>query len=174
MESYKIVVTAVRGDKGEGYVAIDDFEFKVDEDICETIPVEAVPNPTNPPTDIPTDAPDKFPDCRFEEDTCGWVVDDSQSLVWMRTQVSDLTQMGYDAPKRDHDGNHVAFKMYFPTNFFKGFFMYVSAKHGQEDDHPTIESPTEGEVSGCMIFYFSIFVSIPNIKSEWHFIVEHT
>ena len=98
-------MTAVRGDEGEGYVAIDDFSFKIDAEVCETIPPEAVPNPTNAPTDVPTNATDKFPDCSFQENTCGWTRDESQNLVWMRTQVSDLASGGYDAPKQDQDGN---------------------------------------------------------------------
>ena len=95
VEKYKLIMTAVRGDEGQGYVAIDDFSFKIDAEVCETMPSEAVPNPTNAPTNAPTDAstnaPDKFPDCSFQENTCGWTRDESQNLVWMRTQVSDLT-----------------------------------------------------------------------------------
>ena len=99
---FKLVVTAVRGALGEGYVGVDDFEFEADADTCGTIPVAAAPPTTTPVSStLPTNT---FPECSFAETTCGWVEDDSHT--WRRTQVSDLNAEGYDGPKEDHDGNN--------------------------------------------------------------------
>ena len=41
-----------------------------------------------------------------------------------------------------------------------GYFMYVSARDGHDGDSSTLESPkSEGKVTGCLIFYFSLYVS---------------
>ena len=47
---YKVVVTAKRSNKVLGYVAIDDFEFIVDEEGCSTLPDIAAPTSPAPPT----------------------------------------------------------------------------------------------------------------------------
>ena len=110
-EKYKLIVTAVRGEAGEGYVGIDDFHFEADAENCDIMPSEAAPTPTNAPTDSPTSSPNTFPECSFAETTCGWEVDDSQSLVWVRTKTSDLDEEGADYhPKEDHDGDKTLLK----------------------------------------------------------------
>ena len=110
MEKFKLIVTAVRGEKGSGYVAIDDFHFEEDADSCELVPPEASPSSTSPSTFVPTDPTptSSFPDCNFDENTCGWETGNSENLAWERTRVSDLTDEGFDHPLEDHDGkkNH--------------------------------------------------------------------
>ena len=102
-ENYKLIVKASRGEEGDGYVGIDDFKFEMDAKHCETFPAEAAVTPTSAPTTQPTSATpsETFPDCDFNENECGWAVDDTQDLVWMRTRVQDLQEMGYDAPKEN-------------------------------------------------------------------------
>ena len=94
-----MVISAKRGEKDKGYVALDDFLFeKTAAESCNIYPTSA--EPTKPP---PT-----FPDCDFEEDFCGaWHTDDqlngTELFVFIRTSGS-LHQDG-DGPDHDHSMN---------------------------------------------------------------------
>ena len=100
---------------------------------------------TQPPSSTP--APATFPDCPFEDTTCGWDIDNTSNMKWIRTDTKTLEDKGWDHPKADYDGK----------------FMYVRAKngHGNEtfNDKTTLATPfMESEVVGCLQFHFSIFV----------------
>ena len=111
---------------------------------CETLPPEADLRPvttTSTTTNKPTNT---FPNCNFESNECGWVIDSFSSMKWMITDVHDLTDMGYDAPKYDYDKR----------------FLYVSARDGNASDMTTLSTEMKSEiVSGCLKFHFNIYVS---------------
>ena len=130
----------------EGYAAIDSVAFDYDtNEKCETLPPEADTRPDTTPTPTTTHAPtNTFPNCNFNSNECGWVIDSFSSMKWMITDVNDLTDMGYDAPKYDYDQR----------------FLYVSARDGNASDKTTLSTEMKSEtVSGCLKFHFNIFVS---------------
>ena len=95
-------------------------------------------------TTTPTQPADGFPDCKFEENECGWIIDTEENMKWMRTRNQDLADMGYDGPSEEWDG----------------YFMYVSARDGYAGDMSTMSTKVHSTaVKGCMSFHFSIFVS---------------
>ena len=65
----------------------------------------------------------------------------------MITTVSDLTEEGiYNPPKNDYDGH----------------FLYVSARDGYDTDSTTLATTMlNTTVTGCLGFYFNIYVSSP-------------
>ena len=71
---FQIVITAIRGPKNEGYVALDDFSFRNNEEFCSTKPEDAAPTTTLAPTEPTTKVPQKLPNCQFEDNTCDWEV----------------------------------------------------------------------------------------------------
>ena len=144
-ENFKILISAARSDKLLGYVAIDDFEFVFDGEYCTIMPPEAAPGPG--PTPTPSPAPGaSFPDCKFESDECGWVIDNFDAMKWYRTNAGELIGAGLDSPNEDKDGN----------------FIYVSARNGSEGSSTIFATPMveKSTVQGCMRFYFSLNVSI--------------
>ena len=68
------------------YVAVDDFEFKYDEQDCQFLPEVAKPSDTTT-----TSAPSiNFPDCQFDNDECGWGEDEGASMKWRRTTTMSI------------------------------------------------------------------------------------
>ena len=98
----QLVVTAVRGDSGTGYIAMDDFLFLDDFGICSTKviilerkvtsvhlisifqPDDAEPHPTEP---TPTEYPPTIK-CSFESDFCNFEVSGDPSFNFSRAQVT--------------------------------------------------------------------------------------
>ena len=116
---------------------------------CKVEPPEAAVHQTTTTTVSPND---RFPDCEFTENECGWIVDQTSNMKWMRTTNKDLSDMGYDGPSEEHSG----------------YFMYVSAKDGHEFDETTLATPMKNSlVKGCLTFWFSIFVSFRNILCKF-------
>ena len=108
---------------------------------CKILPPEA---DVGSSSTTPTQPADGFPDCKFEESECGWIIETDANMKWMRTRNQDLADMGYDGPTEEWDG----------------YFMYVSAKDGFADDISTLSTTMHpNAVKGCMTFHFSIFVS---------------
>ena len=136
------------GTWNHGYAAVDNiiFNYGIDSapDNCPTMPPNAVITTQPPSSTVP---PANFPDCTFENGKCEWIVDNTSSMKWVRTDTKTLEDKGYDHPKADYDG----------------MFMYVRAKngHGNEtfNDKTTLATPMmDSVVVGCLQFHFSIFV----------------
>ena len=141
---FQIVITAQRG-AGNGYVAIDDFEFShgsSDAEYCRIIPDDATPTTT---TATPTTTLPQLPSCQFEEDTCEWEIT-GLGFKWFITNSSNLDSEGQLGPVGPSSGN----------------FLYASAKDGIAGENTYIQSPTmDVPDSGvCVKFFFSMFVSI--------------
>ena len=141
----QLVFECTHGIENNGFGAIDNivFDYSPAERNCEVLPPEA--GITSSTASSPTQPSDSFPDCNFDEDTCGWIVDAMADMKWMRTTVGNLNDMGYDGPNNDFDG----------------YFMYVSAKDGYAGDSTTLLTPMmPTAVKGCLTFHFSIYVSM--------------
>ena len=142
--AYKIVITAQRSEKLLGYVAIDDFEFKYDGQECTTLPEIAIPpTPTAAPTttqSLPT-----LPGCKFEEDTCGWFIDEFTPMQWVITNTKSLQDQEIEGPKSDFDGN----------------FLFVNALKGNNTSKTILGSPfvENATVSACFKFRFNLKVA---------------
>ena len=135
------------GEESSGFAAVDSIVFNYDTSMkdCDTLPPSADVGSSS----TPTQPANSFPDCKFEESECGWIIDEHANMKWVRTRNQDLADMGYDGPSEEWDG----------------YFMYVSARDGYADDMSTLSTvmqPTA--VKGCMSFQFSIFVSIQRPK----------
>ena len=140
------------GDSTDGFAAIDSifFDYSPAMSDCKVEPTEADTHPPTTTTTTTVPPGDKFPNCEFTEDECGWIVDTSSNMKWIRTTVKDLGDMGYDGPTEEHNG----------------YFMYVSAKDGHEFDETTLSTPMKDSlVKGCLTFWFSIHV---NLKIYFH------
>ena len=100
----QVIITAVRGDINDGYVALDDFSFRANEEFCSIKPEDAVPKTTTTPAvTTTTKKPHKFPDCQFEENTCGWEMF-GMEFKWVNTDSETLAGGGHDTPTQDHSG----------------------------------------------------------------------
>ena len=96
------MITAARGDKNEGYVALDDFSFRANEEFCSIKPPDAAPTTTMASsTTTTTKKPHHYPNCNFESDTCGWEVF-GMEFKWVNTDSQSLE--GHDSPTSDHKG----------------------------------------------------------------------
>ena len=147
--AYRLVFQVFHGDNNnkKGFAALDGINFNYDPTSeCPLEPPQAAITTTPSPNTTPGPGQDNFPDCKFEENTCGWVQDEYSNMKWMRTTVKDLTEEGiYDPPKNDLDG----------------YFMYVSGKDGHDTDSTSLATDLLNvTVSGCLAFYYNIFVSI--------------
>lgn len=130
-------------DESTGFAAVDSIVFNYDPSMkdCKTLPPQA---DVGSSSTTPTKPADGFPDCKFEESECGWIIETNANMKWMRTRNEDLAEMGYDGPSEVWDG----------------YFMYVSARDGNADDMSTLSTEMHpSAVKGCMTFQFSIFVS---------------
>ena len=142
-------MTAVRGDINDGYVALDDFSFRTNEEFCSIKPDNATPTTTTAPTPTPTPTPkphNPLPNCDFESDTCGWELF-GMAFHWERTDSKTLTEGGHDSPLNDHEGK----------------FLYAEAKLGEEEETASLMSPiemnrNEMNITACMFFYYSLYV----------------
>ena len=140
--THRLVVECQHGDSTEGYAAIDSIFFDYSQEMsdCKIEPPEAAVQQPTTTTVLPDE---RFPDCEFTDNECGWIVDQTSNMKWMRTTNKDLGEMGYDGPSEEHNG----------------YFMYVSAKDGYEFDETTLATPMKNTlVKGCLTFWFSIFV----------------
>ena len=151
-QPYKIVITAHRSNALLGYVAVDDFDFEFNGEECTIMPENArptTPTSTSPTTSVPQGT---FPDCKFEHDTCGWVINEFADMKWKITNTEELAQSGEDSPKGDFDGN----------------FIYVNAATGNLSSNTILATEMrENPVEGCLIFFFSLFVSYFVTKSDF-------
>ena len=132
-----------RSAESSGFAAIDSIKFDYDPSMkdCSIMPPEAGVGSS---TTTPTQPADGFPDCKFEENECGWIIDTEDNMKWMITRNQDLADMGYEGPSEDWDG----------------YFMYISARDGFADDISTLSTVMHpSAVKGCMSFQFSILVS---------------
>ena len=131
------------GDESTGFAAVDSIVFNYDPSMkdCKILPPQADVGSSSTTATQPADG---FPDCKFEESECGWIIETNANMKWMRTRNEDLAEMGYDGPSEVWDG----------------YFMYVSARDGYADDMSTLSTEMHpNAVKGCMSFQFSIFVS---------------
>ena len=124
--------------KKTGFAAIDLITFDTHKN-CEIIPPNADPSQTTT-----TNTPDvKFPDCQFEEDECGWEMDEEATMRWRRTNKMELDGDGLDSPNYD----------------YKGDFMYVAAAEGSKNQTATLYTPMlDTAITGCLQFHFSMTV----------------
>ena len=121
------------------YVAVDDFTFKFDPAKCEFLPEVAKPSHTTTTTTPGV----QFPECTFEEDECGWVIDDDTAMKWKRTNSEELDNESLDGP----------------VEAGQGYFMYVGAKDGGKNGTTTLTTPmADTAQAGCMLFQFSLAV----------------
>ena len=131
------------------YVALDDFGFQYDPAECEILPIVAKPSHTT------TSSPGTvtFPDCPFEEDECGWVIDQDTAMKWKRTNKEELDNESLDGPVEENEG----------------YFMYVGAKDGSKNGITSFATAMANtSQAGCIHFQFSMSVSkgMENLESN--------
>ena len=149
------------GDSTDGFAAIDTLEFDYNPEAlnCAILPHDAdVHQPTT------TTAPQTgFPDCTFEEDSCGWFIDEFTDMKWFITNSSYLQNQGFDSPGQDIDGN----------------FLYVNALKGNSTSRTEVSTPfiENNTVAACLIFQFNIkvnfrnscFLNQPYFPAQWRY-----
>ena len=96
-DQYTLLIKAVRTGKQEGYAAIDDITFVPNED-CKLLPEDAQPPPPV------TTTPSPILSCDFQNDNCGWILEESP-FTFNRTTSKLLSEAGVEGPIVDHLDN---------------------------------------------------------------------
>ena len=142
---FQIIFQVDHGASNDGYAAVDKISFDYTEAMrdCAILPPEADVKHTTPDPNT-TPEGETFPDCDFDVDECGWLIDGYTEMKWFITNTIYLNDAGFDSPKEDFDGD----------------FIYVNAVNGNNSATTIFATPmTErAPVEGCMNFYFSIQV----------------
>jgi hypothetical protein len=85
---------------------MDDF-VATNEEMCDTIPIEAQPVQSTTPTPLPTTTShhSELHECDFEQDLCGWELLPSPPdfpFTWNRTTGQKLSDLLIEGPRGDH------------------------------------------------------------------------
>ena len=102
------MIHAHRGDINEGYIALDDFTFRANEEFCSIKPTDADPaiTTTEAVTSTTSKPSNTFPNCQFEAGTCGWELF-GEAFHWITTDSQSLQDGDHDRPSGDYKGNTI-------------------------------------------------------------------
>ena len=143
---FQIVISAVRGETGMGYVAVDDFHFSHsadDEEFCAIRPEAASPTSSTAVPTSTTEFPGSLPRCNFDADTCDWELF-GLGFKWYITNSANLSAAGLPGPLAAHEGN----------------YLYAHGADGISGELTSILSPMveRSDQGYCVSFFYSLFV----------------
>ena len=169
-EPYKIVITAKRSDAFLGYVAVDDFEFKYNAEDCTIMPDFAKPTTTTTTTTTPsTPMPDDVTDCTFEDNLCGWSIDEELNVTdrfhFERKNGNENGAL-YN-PDSDHNGDKkgkwisIRICLFYLTSIFLAYFIWADALLGKKNEITAMSSQKINNIDEkfCFNFWFDVRVS---------------